>query len=64
VKSASVMVPGAKGRFRCLKITLHHLYLINGKVKVKTASGTQNFDVKGGVIEVLKNKVIVLAESV
>jgi len=31
-------------------------------VKVTTASETKNFDIKGGVIEVLKNKVVVLAE--
>ncbi|MBK6641518.1 MAG: ATP synthase F1 subunit epsilon [Bacteroidia bacterium] len=61
----SVMVPGAKGQFQVLKNHAPIIStLINGKVKVKTASGTQNFDVKGGVIEVLKNKVIVLAESV
>ena len=61
----SVQVPGTSGQFQILK---NHAPIIstlaNGKVKIKTASGTQSFDVKGGVVEVLKNKVIVLAESV
>jgi F-type H+-transporting ATPase subunit epsilon len=61
----SVMVPGAKGQFQVLKNHAPIIStLINGKVKVKSASGNQTFDVKGGVVEVLKNKVIVLAESV
>ncbi len=61
----SVQVPGAGGQFQILK---NHAPIIstlaNGKVKIKTASGPQSFDVKGGVVEVLKNKIVVLAESV
>lgn len=61
----SVHVPGAAGQFQILK---NHAPIIstlaNGKVKIKTAAGVQTFDVKGGVVEVLKNKIIVLAESV
>ena len=61
----SVLVPGAKGQFQVLKNHAPIIStLINGKVKIKTSTGTQTFDVKGGVIEVLKNKVIVLAESI
>ena len=37
--------------------------LINGTVKVKTGSGEERFEVKGGVVEMLNNKVIILAES-
>ncbi|MBL0341884.1 MAG: ATP synthase F1 subunit epsilon [Bacteroidetes bacterium] len=61
----SVQVPGASGQFQILN---NHAPIIstlsNGKVKIKTATGTQSFDVKGGVVEVLKNKIVVLAESV
>jgi F0F1-type ATP synthase epsilon subunit len=38
--------------------------LLNGKVKIKDNEGVKEFDVKGGVVENLKNKVIILAESV
>jgi F0F1-type ATP synthase epsilon subunit len=36
--------------------------LKQGKVKITTSNGVQNFEIKGGVIEVLKNKVVVLSE--
>jgi len=61
----SVHVPGTLGQFQILN---NHAPIIstlaNGKVKIKSAAGIQTFDVKGGVVEVLKNKIIVLAESV
>ena len=60
----SVQVPGTSGQFQILK---NHAPIIStltdGKVKIKTASGTQSFDVKGGVVEVLKNKIVVLTVS-
>jgi F-type H+-transporting ATPase subunit epsilon len=59
----SVTVPGTKGSFQVLN---NHAPIIStledGKVKVRTGQGVQTFDIKGGVVEVLKNKVIVLAE--
>lgn len=61
----SVSVPGSRGRFEMLK---DHAPIIstmmNGKVKVKDKEGIKTFDVKGGVVENLKNKIIILAESV
>ncbi len=61
----SVLVPGTAGQFQILK---NHAPIIstltNGKVKIKTATGTQIFEVNGGVVEVLKNRIVVLAESV
>jgi F0F1-type ATP synthase epsilon subunit len=33
-------------------------------VKVKGKNGEESFDVKGGVVEMLNNKVIILAESI
>jgi F-type H+-transporting ATPase subunit epsilon len=38
--------------------------LVNGTVKVKTTAGNQQFEVKGGVVEMLDNKITLLAESV
>ncbi len=59
----SVQVPGTAGQFQVLK---NHAPIIStltkGKVKIKTEEGTQTFEVNGGVIEVLKNNIIVLAE--
>jgi F-type H+-transporting ATPase subunit epsilon len=61
----SVSVPGMNGRFQMLK---NHAPIIstlmNGKVKVKDKDGVKEFDVKGGVVENLKNKIVILAESV
>ena len=59
----SVSVPGAQGRFQILKNHAPIISsLIGGKVKVEDNEGTKEFDVKGGVVENLKNNVIILAE--
>lgn len=62
---SSVTVPGTKGRFQMLE---NHAAIIstmiNGAVKIKTSTGEEQFNVKGGVVEMLNNKVIILAESV
>ncbi len=61
----SVSVPGMSGRFQMLKNHAPIIStLLNGKVKVKDKDGVKEFDVKGGVVENLKNKIIILAESV
>lgn len=59
-----VQVPGIDGSFEILN---NHAPLISalkkGKVKIVEKDKSQKFfDIKGGVIEVLKNKVIILAE--
>ncbi len=60
----SVQVPGADGKFQILNNHAPIIStLLNGPVKVKTATGTQLFNVSGGVVEVLKNRIVVLAES-
>lgn len=60
----SVMVPGASGQFQMLNNHAPIISsLLNGPVKVKTASGSHTFDVKGGVVEMLNNKITLLAES-
>jgi F-type H+-transporting ATPase subunit epsilon len=60
----SVKVPGAIGQFQILKNHAPIIStLVKGKVVIKTATGNESFDVNGGVIEVLKNKIVVLAET-
>ena len=62
---SSVSVPGKKGSFQMLENHAAIISsLINGKVKVKSTAGEEIFEVKGGVVEMLNNKVIILAESV
>ncbi|WP_187264367.1 ATP synthase F1 subunit epsilon [Pontibacter beigongshangensis] len=57
--------PGAKGSFEVLDL---HAPLIStlekGSVRITTKQGHEFFTVDGGVVEVLNNKIIVLAESV
>jgi len=61
-----VQLPGSKGTFEILN---HHAAIIStlakGKIKVVEESGNELFfEVDGGIIENLDNKIIVLAESV
>ena len=61
----SVQVPGASGRFEVLT---NHAPIISilekGDVTVRLLKEEQVFTIDGGVVEVLNNKVIVLAESI
>jgi F-type H+-transporting ATPase subunit epsilon len=61
----SVTVPGTMGSFQILR---DHAPIIStledGPVIIKGNGNEQTFVIKGGVVEVLKNKVIVLAEGV
>ena len=60
----SVSVPGTAGRFQMLKDHAPIIStMLNGKVKIKDKEGVKEFDVKGGVVENLKNKIVILAES-
>ncbi len=58
-----VQLPGIDGSFEILN---NHAPLISalkqGKVKIKKNGKEEFFDINGGVIEVLKNKVLILAE--
>jgi F-type H+-transporting ATPase subunit epsilon len=63
-EASLVSLPGADGSMGILN---NHAPLISslgkGAVKIKDASGKElRFDVKGGTVEVNKNKVIILAE--
>ena len=62
-EAEAVTVPGISGSMQFLK---GHAPLISalgkGEVTVKTNSGVKSFKIAGGVVEVLNNKVIVLAD--
>jgi F-type H+-transporting ATPase subunit epsilon len=57
--------PGADGSFQVMD---HHAPLISllkdGVVEYKSKDVTQNVKITGGVVEVLKNKVILLADGI
>jgi len=57
-----VQLPGIDGSFEILN---NHAPLISalveGKVKVKKGGSEEFYEIKGGVIEVLDNKVLILA---
>lgn len=62
----AVKLPGAEGSFGILK---DHAPIIatlkKGTVKITDAKkSVENFEINGGVVEVLNNKIIVLAESI
>ncbi|MET1057495.1 MAG: ATP synthase F1 subunit epsilon [Pedobacter sp.] len=61
----AVTVPGTMGSFQILR---DHAPIIStledGPVIIKTKSDEEIIVIKGGVVEVLKNKIIVLAEGV
>lgn len=61
----AVTVPGTIGSFQILK---DHAPIIStledGPVIIKSKTSEQIITIKGGVVEVLKNKIIVLAEGV
>lgn len=60
---ASVVLPGSKGQF---EILANHAAIVSsldkGTIKVKTVEGkTESIEINGGVVEVLNNKIVVLA---
>jgi F-type H+-transporting ATPase subunit epsilon len=61
----SVIFPGSKGQFQILK---DHAPLVStlakGNVVIESTGKTETFIVDGGVVEVLKNNILVLAEAV
>ena len=62
-EGTAVLAPGKDGS---LGIMENHAPLITtlkkGKIEIETPEGRKSFDVSGGVLEVLKNKGIILAE--
>ncbi len=61
-EATSVKLPGSSGQFEVLN---NHAPLVSslnaGNIRVRSAEGDQNFAIKGGVVEVTKNKIVVLA---
>ncbi|MDC0579260.1 ATP synthase F1 subunit epsilon [Bacteroidia bacterium] len=61
-EAVSVKLPGSGGSFEALA---NHAPLLSslekGQIIVRTAQGEETFDITGGIVEVLQNKVIVLA---
>ncbi|MEZ5197083.1 MAG: ATP synthase F1 subunit epsilon [Bacteroidales bacterium] len=59
-----VQLPGKDGSFEILNNHAPLISVLNeGKIKVIDKSKkTQFFEIKGGVIEVLRNKILILAE--
>ena len=60
----SIVLPGSDGKFGLLN---HHAPIISSLKKgtlkiIDTAESTQYFDINGGVVEMLNNQVIILAE--
>ncbi len=58
----SAKFPGSAGGFETLN---NHAALISslteGTLEVKTENGVEKFEINGGIVEVLNNKIIVLA---
>jgi F-type H+-transporting ATPase subunit epsilon len=60
-----VTFPGANGSFQVMDNHAPLISLLNvGTVEYKGKDGTSRVSISGGVVEVLKNKVIVLATGV
>ncbi|HQV77839.1 MAG TPA: ATP synthase F1 subunit epsilon [Chitinophagales bacterium] len=64
-EAESVQLNGIDGKFEILN---NHAPLIaslkDGIVRIKTNSGKQEFNLKSGIVEVLKNNVSVLTEGI
>jgi len=61
----SVQLCGTNGKFEVLNNhTPMITSIIEGTVKIKTSTGKQEFKLKSGIVEVLKNNVSILTEGV
>ena len=62
---SSVTVPGVQGSFEILN---NHAPIISilddGKVTIRTGKSEEKIFIKGGVVEVLDNKIMLLAEGI
>ncbi len=61
----SVTVPGKQGSFEILK---NHAPIIStlddGKVIIRTSQSETSLNISGGVVEVINDSIIILAESI
>ena len=64
-EATAVTFPGSEGQFQVLN---NHAPLVStlarGPIVIQSVTGQQTFTVDGGVVEVLQNNVLVLAEAV
>lgn len=64
-EATSVTFPGTEGQFQILN---SHAPLVStlgqGEIVIDTGAAKQNYTVDGGVVEVLNNKILVLAEAI
>lgn len=64
-EAVAITFPGTEGQFQVLN---DHAPLVStlgkGEVVIDTGSGKQSVVIDGGVVEVLHNKILVLAEAV
>jgi F-type H+-transporting ATPase subunit epsilon len=61
----SVQLSGTNGKFEILNNHAPMIAsIVEGTVRIKSAAGKQEFKVKSGIVEVLKNNVSVLTEGV
>lgn len=64
-KAKLVQLPGTDGSFEIME---NHAPLIStlkrGKIKIISDKGTEHIEINSGVVETLKNKVLILAEPV
>ena len=58
-EAISVKFPGIGGKFETLNNIISSLE--KGTIVVKTSEGSKEFEITGGIVEFLKNKIIVLA---
>ena len=60
----SVQLPGVDGNFEVLDNHAPMIASINeGTVRIKSVAGKQEFKLKSGIVEVLKNSVSILTEG-
>ncbi len=61
----SVIVPGSKGSFEVLHNHAPIVSSLNkGEVRIKSKQGSKSINIDSGFIEVLDNKVVILAEGI
>ncbi|EAY27673.1 ATP synthase F1 subunit epsilon [Microscilla marina] len=64
-EAQAITFPGNSGEFEVLDQHAAMISLLKkGNMRLKAGGKDQNFNIDGGVVEVLNNKVVVLVESI
>ncbi len=62
---SAVKVPGSDGQFEMLEKHANIISTLeNGEVRVKIGKEEKLFHIEGGIVEMLDNKVVILAEAI